>query len=106
MDEAHDVGILLDGAALTQVAQLRAAAHLVVDRARLDRAVELRKRDDGNVEFLGQALERARDVAHLLLTAAELGSRRVHQLQIVDDDDAHVVLTHQAARFGLELEDR
>ena len=57
VDEAHDVGILLDGTRLTQVAQLGPLAHLVVGRTGLDTTVELREGDDGDIQFLGQLLE-------------------------------------------------
>ena len=41
VDKADDVGILLDGSRLTQVAQLGSLAHLVIDRSGLDATVEL-----------------------------------------------------------------
>ena len=58
--EEHDqVGVLLDGARLAQVGELRA---LVVARALLRRARELRQRDDRNAQLLRERLEPARDL--------------------------------------------
>ena len=105
VDEAHDVGILLDSARLTQVAQLRALAQLVVGGTRFDAAVELRQGDDGDVQLLGQLLEVTRNGDHLLLAAAELHTGGVHQLQVVDNDDFHAMFAHQAASLGPELKD-
>ena len=59
VDEAHDVGILLDGTRLTQVTQLRALAQFVVGGTGLDTADELRQGNEGAVLLLGQLLERA-----------------------------------------------
>ena len=101
VNEAHDVGVLLDGSRLAEVAELRT---LVV--ALLGGAVELRQGYDGNIQFLGQLLERARNGAHLLLAAAKLEAGGVHQLQVVDDDDLHVVFAHEAAGLGAQLEYR
>ena len=80
VDEHHHVGVLLDGARLAQVGELRLAVG-----ARLGRAVELRHGDDRHVQLARQLLHRARDVGDLLL--AVLGARVAgHQLQVVDDD--------------------
>ena len=57
VNEAHYIGILLDSPRLTQVAQLRPLAILVV-AALLHAAVELREGDDGDVELLGQTFQR------------------------------------------------
>src|SRR5690606_19945474 len=48
IDEEDVVGVLLDGARLAKVRKLRP---LVLGAARFDRAIELRKRDDRNVEL-------------------------------------------------------
>src|SRR5690606_5160309 len=62
VDEHDHVGVLLDGPGLAQVRQLRA-----VIGPRVDGAVELRERDDRDLELLGQRLEPAADLADLLL---------------------------------------
>src|SRR5580698_2751375 len=64
VDEADVVGVLLDGARLAQVRELRPLALLA---ARLDRAIELAERDDRQTELLGELLETPRDLADLLL---------------------------------------
>ena len=103
VDEADHVRVLLDGARLTQVGQLRA---LPLDAlARLHATVELREGDDGDVQLLGQPFERARDGAHLLLTATEVHAAGVHQLEVVDEDALDLVLAHEAPRLGAKLED-
>ena len=79
VEEEHDIGVLLDRSRLTQVRELRT---LVVPE--LDRARELRERDDGHVELAREVLERSRDLTDLLLTALGLG--RGHELEVVDDD--------------------
>lgn len=100
MNETHDVGILLYGAALTQVAQLRPLAV----GSGFDRTVELRQCHDRNIQLLGQLLQRPRNHADLLLAAAELHARRIHQLQIVDYDELDFLFTHKPA--GLVLSSR
>ena len=101
VDEAHDVGILLDGARLTQVAELGAFAVGAV----FDAAIELRQGDDGDVELFGQLLERARNHGHFLLSRTELHAAGVHELEVVDDNHLDVVLTGEAHGFGAQFED-
>src|SRR5450756_1099436 len=97
--EEHDhVGVLLDGARLAQVGELRLAVG-----ARLGGTVELRDGDHRHVELAGQLLHGAGDVGDLLLAvfgAAVAG----HELEIVDDDQRQGVLGLQAARLGAQLE--
>ena len=84
IDERDHVGVLFDRARLAQIGEQRAAVG-----AGLDLAVELRERDHRDAEFLGQRLERARDLGDLLF-ARFARPRRAHQLQIVDDDQPQV----------------
>ena len=100
MDEAYDIGVLLDGARLAEVGEHRA---LVLTG--LGASVELREGDDGDVELLGQCLQRARDGAHLLLAAAELEAGGVHELQVVDHDEFHSAFPHEATCLCAELGD-
>ena len=80
VDEHHEVGVLLERPGLAEVGEDRP---LVV--ALLDRARELRQRQDRHVEVAREHLQRARDLRHLL--HAVLGVRaRGHQLEVVDDD--------------------
>ena len=58
VDEAHDVGVLLDSPRLTEVRELRALAIGVTALlAVLYAAVELGEGDDGYVQLLGQHLQ-------------------------------------------------
>src|SRR5258708_5439377 len=76
VDEAHDVGVLFDRPRFAEVRQLGPP---VLAAALLRRARQLRDRHDGNVELLGQRLERARDVGNLLLAVLDV-ARTLHQL--------------------------
>ena len=102
VDEGHDVGVLLDGARLTQVGELgalRPAAHL-------RGTAQLRQGDHRHVQLLGDGLERTRNEGHLLLAVPLRILVAGHQLQVVDDNDLDVVVYLQAARLRTELEDR
>jgi hypothetical protein len=57
VDEADDVGVLLDRAGLAQVGEQR----LLVAGALLAAARELRERDDGHLHLFGERLQAARD---------------------------------------------
>src|SRR6266853_116665 len=96
IDETDDVGVLLDGARFAQVRELRPA---VLAAALLRRARQLRQRHDRDVELLGQRLERARNVGNLLLAVLRIAGT-LHQLQVIDDHEADVVLRLEAAGFG------
>src|SRR5256885_6669477 len=95
VDEAHHVRVLLDRARLAQVGELRA----VVAGALVRRPRQLRQRDDRDVELLRQRLEGARDVGDLLLAALGVGGA-LHELEVVHDHHADVVLGLEAARLG------
>ena len=70
VNEAHHVRVLLDGARLAEVGQLRSA---VLAAPLLRRARQLRQRQDWNAQLLGEGLERARDVGDLLLAILDVG---------------------------------
>src|SRR5258706_6135717 len=86
-DEHHQIGVLLDRPRFAKVRELRA---LVLGSALLRSARQLRKRDDRNSQLSRESLERARDVADLLLPALGVG-RTLHQLEVVDHDHPNVV---------------
>ena len=98
VDEHDHVGVLLDGARLAQVRELR-----LFVRARLWRAIELRDRDDRHGELARQLLHGARDVADLLLAVVRAAVAG-HELEVVDDDEAERCLGLQPARLGAQLE--
>src|SRR5699024_32877 len=85
VQKQHDVGVLFDRTGIAQVGQLRAvvgAAGGLFGRTR-----KLRQRNDRHVELLGHDLQVPRDIADLLHTAlGALGA--LHELQVVDDDQA------------------
>src|SRR5690606_15149705 len=65
--------------------------------ALLQAPVELRQGDDRAVELLGQRLERARNLGNLVDPAVAAGTGNLHQLQVVDHDQADLaVLARQA----------
>src|SRR5690606_34262764 len=76
--------------------------------ARLHAAVELRQRDHRALEFLGQRLQAARDLADhggaVLLAAAAAAA---HELQVVDDDQPELpALPRLPPRTGAHLAGR
>ena len=94
--EHDNVGVLLDGARLAQVRELRPLVLAVLDRAR-----ELGQRDDRHVQLLGQRLEAGGDLA----TPPARGCRScrtvpVMQLQVVDDEQAEALLALEPPRAG------
>ena len=101
-NEHHHVGVLLDGPRFAQIGELRPFVVPLLGRAR-----QLRQRQHRDVQFLGQGLEAASDLRDLLDPAvvADAG-RGAHELQVVDDDKAQVVLALQPAGAGAQLADR
>src|SRR5690606_8189950 len=102
VDEEDHVRVLLDRSGLAEVGELRA---LVLSAARLDTAVELRERHHRDLELLRQRLERAADLADLLLPALDLAPR-AHELEVVDDDEPEAVLGLEPPRLAAQLHDR
>ena len=84
-------GVLFDGARFAKVRH-----HRTVVGSRFDASRELRERDDRAVQFLGEALEAARDVREDRRAVFSLAD---HELQVVDDDEPERSrLIHEAAR--------
>ena len=67
-------------------------------RARLGRAAQLRERDHGDVQFLGESLQSARDRRQLQGPVVEPPAA-THELQVVHDDIGHA----RAAAAGFHL---
>nr|GEU28419.1 hypothetical protein [Tanacetum cinerariifolium] len=99
VQEDDDVRILLDRARFAQVGHDGTFVG-----ALLQRAVQLRQRDHRAAQLLGQALERAGNLGDLgSPVVAGLGA--LHQLQVVDNDQAELAaLARQAARAGAHLD--
>ena len=89
VEKEHDVRVLLDGAGFTQIREHRA---LIL--ARFVGTRELRQADDRNVELLGHDLEHTAHVGNRLRAAlvrpAVTAAGRLHELQVVNDDEAEV----------------
>ena len=103
MHEQHHIRILLNGTRFTKVAQLR--SFTIVGISVFHTTVQLRECQDGNVQFLGQTLQRTTDGAHLFLSTTELGTVGIHQLQVVDHDHLHTLLSYQSSGLRTQLED-
>ena len=100
VDEDDDVGVLLDRAALTQVAELRDGRP-----AALNGAGELGEREHRHVQLAGELFERARDDAEL---GDAVGLDRVtrpgmDELDVVDDDQAKALLIGALGGAALAL---
>ena len=103
VDEQDHIGVLLDGTGLAEVAEHRLAVALFA----LHRlAGQLGQGDDRDVELLGGRLEGTGDGRDFLLAqAAEVG-RTLHQLEVVHDDQADLLLLDEAFGLGAELGQR
>lgn len=99
MKQHHRVGVLLDGAGLAQVAQLRLAVLPV-----LDLAIELRETKHGDVEFPGKQLQPARHGCDLLLAVVP-PTVRLGQLQVIDHHETDAVTALHAADVCCDLDD-
>src|SRR5207237_10207318 len=88
IDEADDIGVLLDGSRLPEVGELRPA---VFPAPLLGCARELRDRNDRHDELLGERLEGTGDVRGLLLPILDV-ARPLHPLQVVHDPQPNPVL--------------
>ena len=92
VQEHHDVGVLFDRSGFPQIRQLGPPVAATLFRC----ARQLRQRHEGNVELLGQLLERAGDVRDLLLSIF-VAPPAAHQLQVVHDEQVEAVLAFQDA---------
>src|SRR5688572_30456316 len=87
-EKHHDVRILLDGSRFAEVRELWTP---VLPGTLFRRARELGQRDHRNAELAGERLERAGDVADLLLAVLRV-RRTGDELQVVDDHHPDLVL--------------
>src|SRR3989442_647511 len=101
LGEKHDqVGVLFERPRLPEVGQSRRSIP-----SRLGGTGQLGQREDGEVEILGQGLERPRYFRDLLL-AVLAPETPLHELEIVDDHQFEAVLVLEPARLRAHLEDR
>ena len=101
VEESHDIGILLDGAGLTEIGDARLPVSTVFGFT-----VKLGENDDRYFKFLGERLDSTGDLGDLDLPVflAALGGG-LQKLQIVDDDKAQTMLVHESSGFCTELVD-
>src|SRR5438876_5860430 len=102
INEADDVGVLLDGAGFAQVRQLGPP---MLATALLRRARQLRQGEHRDIQLFGERLERPGNKGDLLLAALRIAGP-LHHLQVIDDHHADVVLGLEAARLGARGEPR
>src|SRR5579872_3307432 len=87
VDEADDVGILLDRARVTKVRE----DGTLVPAALFNVSAELRQRDHGDAQLAREALQSTRYLAHLLDAALD-AAFVAHELEVVDDDQPEAAL--------------
>ena len=98
IDKHHRVCVLLDRAGFAEVRELGALVLAV-----LNLAGELRQRQDGQCQFLGQRLEALGDHADLQHPAFGLGAGgRAHQLQVIDHDQRQALGAFQPPATGAQ----
>src|SRR5215813_2163887 len=97
VDEHDNVGVLFDGARFAQVRQLRTA--LFAFRG----AGELAEDENGDLQFLGQALEAAGDAGDFFLARVEAAARG-DELEIVDDQQRKTLVAFEATGLGADFE--
>ena len=90
VDEPHHVGVLLDRARFAKVGQL---GLLVL--ALFHRTAKLRQRDHRQLQLLGHGLEATADLRNLVHAVVVGAARALQQLQVVDHDEADLVLPLQ-----------
>ncbi|MNI46019.1 hypothetical protein D3C73_1004620 [compost metagenome] len=94
--EHDDVGVLLDRSGFTQV-----GVHRTLVRPLFQGAVELGQGYHRAVEFLGQGFQGPGNLGNLVGPVVAAGARDLHELQVVDHDQADfAVLAHQATGTG------
>src|SRR5262249_45137829 len=114
VDEHDHIGILFDGSRLAEVGELRPVVGTAIDPS-----IELRERQNGKLELLGDGLEAPGDLADLLLADIVATPSPAAQLQVVDHDEAQGLglsvargwyedrsILSESAGAGTDLEDR
>ncbi|CDK01171.1 DnaB helicase (modular protein) [Microbacterium sp. C448] len=99
VEQDDHVGVLLERSGFTEV---REGGLLVLPL--LGTTVQLRERDDGHPELLGEQLERTRELTDLLLTALDALTAR-HELEVVDDHHLEVGALLEAPTLGPDLDE-
>src|SRR5206468_10522861 len=100
VQEQDDVRVLLDGARLAQIRELRPTTLAAL----LGGARQLRDGDDRDVQLLRQLLQRARDLRHFLVAVLEPAAA-ADELHVIDDDEIETLLQLQTPALGAHLQD-
>ncbi len=101
VNEADDVGILLDRSRLPQIGQHGPFVFF----ATLGTSIQLGERQNRNIQFLGETLETPADFGNFLLPAPR-PTITVGQLQIIDHHQVETVFGTQATTFRTNFEHR
>jgi len=104
MNETYHIGILLNGSRFTQVTQLRTFTFFTFTA--LHTTIQLRQGYNRNIQLLRQTFQRTRNGTYLFLTTTKRHTTCIHQLQVVDNNNPHSMLTHQTAGFCAKLKYR
>ena len=99
VEKRDQIGVLLDGARLAKVGEIRAPS-----LPRLDRPGELAQRHHRDIQLLRQTLEPAGDLADLDLAALEPLAPVGNELEIIDDDEPKALIGQKAAAFRPDVE--
>ena len=98
IDENDDVGILFDGARLAKIGELRTAFIAFWC------AGELAEDENGDLQFLSEALQATGDAGDFFLAGIEAAATG-DELKVVDDEEGQTLVALEAAGFGANFED-
>src|SRR5215472_15351157 len=99
VDEQDDVRVLLDGARFAEVGELRLAL------LAFWRASQLAENEHGNLQFLRQRLQRARNTGDFFLAVGGAAiQRRNDELNVIHDDERKPSIALQPAGFRSHFE--
>src|SRR5260221_1382569 len=102
-DKHNNVGVLLNRPGFAQIGELRP----VVAAPAFGSTAELRQGEDGNLEFLGDGFQSARNGGDFLGAVFEALAAAGHELQVVDDQQVEAPLRlFEAAGFGAHFAQR
>src|SRR5215472_2866644 len=97
IDEHDHVGVLLDGAGFAQVRELRTAFFAFGGTG------ELAEDQHGDLQFLGETLETARDAGDFFLAGVEAATRG-DELKIVNNEQREAFVALEAASLGADFQ--
>ncbi len=103
VEEHYHVGILLYGTRFPQIRELRT----LIPAPYLYGPAQLAQRYNGHIQFLGDVFQCSRYRCNFLLpvSATALAAIARHELEVVDDDQLHVVLCYQLSGLCPQFQD-